>query len=149
MERVALNRNEYGEPERTQEHGGADGAEDEQVVAVGYDAVGVRSESGVVEGGDSVENAMPESLVRCFTEREESRGEEHGNERFDGERRVRHCFDDAANLAESANVQVFLRNEFGAQTHFAADSQRQQGGDGQRTQATHLAGEKNHCLTEG
>ena len=109
----------------------------------------MRGESGVVEGRDGVENAVPQGLVWCFTEREESWGEEHCNERFDGERRVRHRFDDAADLAESANIQVFLGDEFGAQTHFAADSQRQQGGDGQRAQATHLAGEKNHCLTEG
>ena len=118
-------------------------------MAVGYDAVRVRGESGVVECRNRVENAVPQGLVWCFTEREESRGEEHCNERFDGERRVRHRFNDAADLAESADVQVFLRDELGAQTHFAADSQRQQGGDGQRAQATHLAGEKNHCLTEG
>ena len=61
----------------------------------------------------------------CFTEREEARGEEHSNERFDGERCVRYCFDDAADLTESADVEVFLRDEFSAQTHFAADSQRE------------------------
>ena len=48
-ERMMLNRNENRETERAQEHGNADGHEQEKVMAVRHDAVGMRSEACIVE----------------------------------------------------------------------------------------------------
>ncbi|CNI98597.1 Uncharacterised protein [Mycobacterium tuberculosis] len=141
-----LNRNENGETERAQEHRNADGHEQEKVVAVRHDAVRVRGEPGVIECRDGVEDAVPNRLERVFTQGEEARNQHEGNDCLNRERGVGNALDDATDLTEATDIQVFLRDELGTQTHLTANSQCQQRGDGQGTQTTHLACHQNHCL---
>ena len=46
------NRNANRETERAQEHGHADGHEQEEIMAVGHDAVGMRGEAALLKADD-------------------------------------------------------------------------------------------------
>ena len=59
VEVVAHEHEHDGEAERAGEHGDHEGEEDPQVVAEAVEVVEVGGESGVVECGYGVENAMP------------------------------------------------------------------------------------------
>ena len=120
-ERIALNRNEDRKPERSKEYAATDRNEQEEIMAVRHDAVGVRGETGIVEGRDRVENAVPDGLKGVFTQGQETRNQHERNDRLNGEGSMGNALDDAADLAETADVQVFLRDELGAQAHLAAD----------------------------
>ena len=90
-------------------------------MAVGHNAVGVWGETGIVEGRDRVENAVPDGLKGVFAQGQETRNQHERNDRLNGEGSIGNALDDAADLAETADVQVFLRDELGAQAHLAAD----------------------------
>ena len=58
------------------------GTSREKVVTVGHDTVRVGREARIVEGRDGVENAVPDSLERTFTQSEEARNENKRNDCF-------------------------------------------------------------------